>query len=35
MNMTTAMDMQNKSATDAIIEVNGLHKVYGGSVTAL
>lgn len=35
MNMTTAIDAQASTATDAIIEVSGLHKVYGGNVTAL
>ncbi|MEE4189338.1 MAG: ABC transporter ATP-binding protein [Roseobacter sp.] len=35
MNMTTAIDTQVHAATDAIIETRGLHKIYGGGVTAL
>ena len=36
MNMTTAIKSQPAAAIDdAIIEVSGLHKIYGGTVTAL
>ncbi|MEM1074673.1 MAG: ABC transporter ATP-binding protein [Pseudomonadota bacterium] len=35
MNMTTPIQPHLQSAADAIIEVRGLHKIYGGSVTAL
>ncbi len=35
MNMTTAIKTQAETANDAIIETRGLHKVYGGGVTAL
>ncbi|MDU8911922.1 ABC transporter ATP-binding protein [Aestuariicoccus sp. MJ-SS9] len=35
MNMTTAIQTSAETATDAVIEVRGVHKVYGGSVTAL
>lgn len=35
MNMTTAISTQGGTRTDAIIETNALHKVYGGTVTAL
>lgn len=35
MNMTTAIQTQAGTASDAIIETRGLHKIYGGGVTAL
>jgi NitT/TauT family transport system ATP-binding protein len=35
MNMTTAIKEAHEAQTQPIIEVAGLHKVYGGSVTAL
>lgn len=35
MNMNTAINVQEQATTDAIIEVCGVHKVYGGTVTAL
>ncbi|WP_227271660.1 ABC transporter ATP-binding protein [Roseobacter weihaiensis] len=35
MNMNTAINIQEQAATDAIIEVRGVHKVYGETVTAL